>query len=114
MSREIIGTVIHASLTSRTKLMQTFRMPHDLVLFLKSEAALGGRDLTSHVIRCLDGFRTYCGLPEAATSLLEADRRRLQMGRYEYLLHALYERSLDIREKGAGFDAPRSDEAASR
>jgi hypothetical protein len=94
------------------KLMQTFRMPRALVLFLRNEAKRGGRDLTGHVIRWLEGIRTHFGLPQAATALLEADRRRLEMERYEYLLHALYQRSLELREKGPGFDAPQSERSA--
>ncbi len=86
--------------------MHTFRMPRDLVAHLKAEASRSRRDLTGHVIRWLEGIRTYFGLPEAAVSLLEADRERLGMERYEYLLHALYARSLALRENGAGFDAP--------
>lgn len=88
------------------KLMQTFRMPRELVVFLKDEAAARGSDLTGHVIRHLDGVRTWFGLPAAATALLEADRAALEMGRYEYLLHLLFQRSLELREKGPGFDAP--------
>jgi hypothetical protein len=84
--------------------MQTFRMPRALVLFLKAEARSGHRDLTAHVIRWLEGIRSYFGLPGVATALLEADRKRLGMERYEYLLHALYARSLQLREKGVGFD----------
>jgi hypothetical protein len=94
--------------------MQTFRMPRELVSFLKSEAERGGRDLTGHVVRSLDGLRSYCGLPEAATVLLEADRRRLGMERYEYLLHLFYHRSMEVREKGEGFDAPRADPVSRR
>jgi hypothetical protein len=92
---------------SSDKLMQTFRMPRELVGFLKGEAARGGRDLTAHVIRCLEGVRTYFALPEAATTLLESDRKALGMERYEYLLHVLYQRGMQLREKGPGFDAPR-------
>jgi hypothetical protein len=88
------------------KLMQTFRMPRELVTFLKAEATRGGRDLTAHVVRWLDGMRTWFGLPAAATSLLESDREALGMERYEYLLHLLFQRSLALREKSAGFDAP--------
>jgi hypothetical protein len=90
------------------KQKQTFRMPRVLVEFLRDEADRGARDLTGHVIRCLDGIRTYFGLPAAATSLLEADRKALAMDRVEYLLHALYHRSLQLREKGVGFDGPTS------
>ena len=90
--------------------MQTFRMPRDLVAFLKAEARRGGRDLTAHVVRWLDAFRTHFGLPEAAAALLEADRQALGMERFEYLLHALYQRSLRLREYGPGFDAPQAGE----
>jgi hypothetical protein len=96
------------------KLMQTFRMPRGLVTHLRAEATRGGRDLTAHVIRWLEGVRTYFGLPEAATRLLESDRKLLEMERFEYLLHALYQRSLVLREKGPGHDAPERTEAVER
>jgi hypothetical protein len=54
----------------------------------------------------LDGIRTWFGLPHAATALLEADRQALGLDRFEYLLHVLFQRSLELREKGTGFDAP--------
>jgi hypothetical protein len=92
--------------TTTEKLMQTFRMPRELVSFLKVEATRGGRDLTGHVVRWLDGVRTWFGLPQAATALLDADREALGMERYEYLLHLLFQRSMELREKGPGFDAP--------
>jgi len=88
------------------KLMQTFRMPRELVTFLRSEADAGGRDLTAYVNRHLDGLRTWFGLPAAASTLLEADRLALKMERYEYILHLLFQRSLELREQGPGFDAP--------
>jgi hypothetical protein len=88
------------------RLMQTFRMPRELVAFLKEEARRSRRDLTGHVVRWLEGIRSHFGLPEAAGALLEADRKRLGMERYEYLLHVLYQRSLELRERGPGFDAP--------
>ena len=94
------------ALATTEKLMQTFRMPRELVTFLKTEASQRGSDLTGHVVRLLDGVRTWFGLPAAATALLEADREALGLGRYEYLLHLLYQRSLELREKGPGFDAP--------
>ena len=103
--------VVPAIAAPSGKVMQTFRMPRPLVAFLKSEAARSGQDLTGHVVHCLEGMRTHFGLPEAATALLEADRSSLGMERYEYMLHALHERSLALREKGIGFDAPSSKEA---
>ncbi len=96
------------------KLMQTFRMPRKLVAFLKAEARRGSRDLTGHVTRWLEGIRTHFGLPEAATALLEADRKVLGMERFEYMLHVLYQRSLELREKGTGFDAPSAAEDGAR
>ena len=39
-----------------------------------------------------------------AAALLEADREALGLERYEYLLHVLFQRSLELREKPAGFD----------
>jgi hypothetical protein len=88
--------------------MQTFRMPRELVAFLRSEAERGGRDLTHHVTRCLEGVRTYFGLPAAASAQLEADRKALGMDRLEYLQHALYRRALQVREAGPGADGPDS------
>lgn len=88
------------------KLMQTFRMPREMVAFLRNEANERGVDLTAHVIRHLDALRTWFGLPAAASALLEADRQALGMGRYEYLLHLLFQRALRLREEPPGFDAP--------
>lgn len=96
------------------RLMQTFRMPRELVTFLKAEANARGLDLTAQVNRVLDGVRTWFGLPHAATALLEADREALGLDRYDYLLHVLYQRTLELREKGAGFDAPNAGGARKR
>jgi hypothetical protein len=66
------------------------------------------------VNRMLEGLRTWFGLPDAASHLLEADREALKMGRYEYILHVLFQRSLELREKGAGFDVPGGGERKKR
>ena len=94
--------------------MQTFRMPRELVSFLKFEASQRGVDLTGHVVRLLDGIRTWFGLPAAAAALLEADREAMGLGRYEYLLHLVYQRGLELREKGPGFEAPGGGERRKR
>ena len=91
------------------RIMQTFRMPRDLVSFLKNEATREGRDLTPYVVRLLEGIRGWFGLPFAATTLLEADRKIMKLEHYEYLLHVLFLRSLELREKGPGFDAPKAE-----
>jgi hypothetical protein len=46
--------------------------------------------------------------------LIEADREALGLERYEYILHVLYQRALELREKGAGFDAPVTSSAKKR
>jgi hypothetical protein len=92
--------------SSTEKLMQTFRMPRELVAFLRQEADGRGSDLTAYVVRHLDGLRSWFGLPAAATALLEVDRRALGLGRYEYLLHLLFQRALALREESPGFDGP--------
>ena len=92
--------------SSTEKLMQTFRMPRELVSFLRGQADASGRDLTAFVNRHLDGLRTWFGLPESASLLLEQDRQALKMHHYEYILHMAFQRSLELREKGPGFDAP--------
>jgi len=96
---------VPALLTSE-KVMQTFRLPRDLLTLLKEEAARKGLDLTALVVRLLHGYMTYFGLPDAATSQLEADREALGMDRDQYVVHLLYHRSLDVRAKGPGFDSP--------
>jgi hypothetical protein len=74
---------------------------------------LKGLDLTAYVNRMLEA-RTWFGLPDAASHLLEADREALKMGRYEYILHLLFQRSLELREKPPGFDAPGAAERKKR
>jgi len=93
--------------TSSERIMQTFRMTRELVSFLKAEANARGLDLTAHVNRTLDGVRTWFGLPHAAAALIEADREALGLDRFEYLLHVLFQRSLELREQGPGFDTPK-------
>lgn len=105
MAREKVSRE-EAAFQSTEKIMQTFRMTRELVIFLKGEAASKGLDLTAYVNRMLEGLRTWFGLPDVASHLLEADRQALKMGRYEYLLHVLFQRSQELREKGAGFDGP--------
>ncbi len=92
--------------TTTERILQAFRMPRDLVNFLKAEAEATGRDLTGYVNRMLDGVRTWFGLPAAAATYLDADREALGMERYEYLLHVLYQRSRELIDKGPGFDGP--------
>jgi hypothetical protein len=89
-----------------TRSRQRGDLTREPVTFLKGEASSKGLDLTAYVNRMLEGLRTWFGLPEAASRLLEADREASKMGRYEYLLHVLFQRSLELREKGPGFDAP--------
>ncbi|HEY3411770.1 MAG TPA: hypothetical protein VGM51_01805 [Armatimonadota bacterium] len=108
MTPKIAGAERHDVLSSE-KVMQTFRMPRELVTMLKDDAARRRIDLTALVVRVSHGYLTDFGLPHAAAALLDADREKLGMDREQYLLHMLYRRSQEVREKGAGFDAPGTD-----
>jgi hypothetical protein len=105
MAREKVSRE-DSAFQSTEKIMQTFRMTRELITFLKGEAATKGLDLTAYVNRMLEGVRTWFGLPDAVSHVLEVDRAELKMGRYEYMQHVLFQRSMVLREKGAGFDAP--------
>jgi len=94
--------------SSTEKVMQTFRLPRELVTFLKEDAARNGLDLTAYVNRLLDAVRTWYGMPVAAAQLLTADQEARKMRRHEYLQHLVFERSLALRDRGVGFDAPAS------
>src|SRR5512133_2203236 len=94
------------------KVMQTFRMPRELVAALRTEAERKGLDLTALIVKLAHGYLTDFGLPEAARTLLDEDRAALRMDRDAYLLHLLFHRSLQVREKGAGFDAPEKERKA--
>ena len=91
---------------SSEKVMQTFRMPLDLVYLFKAEAAERGLDATAHVTRVLDGYHRHFGLPRAIVEMLEEDRRLLGMDRFEYFQHVLYRRSEAVQAQGPGFDRP--------
>lgn len=88
------------------KVMQTFRMPRELVARLRADADRRGLDLTALVVKLTGAYLEDFGLPEAATSLLDEDRAALKMDRSAYLLHLLFQRSLAVRDQGAGFDSP--------
>jgi hypothetical protein len=90
------------------KVMQTFRIPRELVGRLRAEANRRGLDLTAYVIRVMGGVIGDFGLPEVARVILDDDRAALGMDREAYLLHLLFQRSLAVREEGPGFDGPRS------
>jgi hypothetical protein len=91
---------------SSERVMMTFRIPRDLVTLVKAEATRRGLDMTALVVRLLHGYLTDFGLPPAATHQLDADREALGMDRMGYLVQLLYQRSLEVRDRGPGFDAP--------
>lgn len=95
-----------AERTSSEKVMQTFRMPLNLVYEFKAEARARGLDATAHVTRVLEGYHRYYGLPRVLVDNLEEDRRQMGMDRYEYFQHVLFRRSEAVEEKGVGFDRP--------
>jgi hypothetical protein len=59
------------------------------------------------ITRVLEGLRNFYGFPLPAAHILEEDRKALGVDRADYLHHLLYGRSIAVREKGSGFDAPR-------
>ena len=88
------------------KVMQTFRIPRELVGRLRAEADRKGLDLTA--LRHPGHGRAFIGdfgLPEAARGILDDDRAALGMDREAYLLHLLFQRSLAVREEGPGSTA---------
>ena len=60
------------------KLMQTFRMPRELVTFLKREATERGVDLTGHVVRYLEALRTWFGFLAAEGHIADDPTDRLE------------------------------------
>ncbi len=100
--------VEHESLSTSEKVMQTFRMPLDVVYAFKAEASARGLDATAHVVKVMDGYHRYYGLPRAVVERLEEDRRELGMDRYEYFQHVLYRRSEAVQADGPAFDRPGS------
>ncbi len=104
--REPVG---RPEMLSSEKVMQNFRMPRELLTALKQEASRKGLDLTAIIVRVLHGYLTYWGLPHAATAQLESDRRALGLDMDQYVTHLLDQRSVDVREKGPGFDEPRTE-----
>jgi len=92
--------------SSSEKVMQTYRLPLDIVYVLKADALARGSDTTAHVIRVLEGFQRHYGLPRAIVETLEEDRRLLGMDKFEYFQHVLYRRSEAVQARGPGFDRP--------
>ena len=91
---------------STEKIMQTYRMPRELVDYMKKQAQDRGLDLTAFVNRVLDGYRTYYGLPLAVSEMLESDREALGMEKLDYFLHVFYRRGEAIQANKPGFDNP--------
>ena len=89
---------------SSEKVMQTFRMPLDIVYALKADATARGLDATAHVIRMIEGYQRYYGLPRVVVEKLEEDRREMGMEKPEYFQHVLYRRAEEVQVKGPGFD----------
>ena len=89
------------------KVMQTFRMALDVVYAFKAEASARGLDATAHVVRVVDGYRRYYGLPRIVAETLEEDRRKLGMDRHGYFQHVLYRRSEAVQAQGPGFSMVR-------
>ena len=96
------------------KQVLTLRMRRELVSWMKGAAAETDGSVTRFVTLAVEGLRSFFGLPTAAAGRLEQDRRKLGMGPLEYMEHVLYSREIAVREKGPGFDAPKTGEGTRR
>src|SRR5574341_1060945 len=85
---------------------QAWRLPQQLVEFLKREAKEQGYDVTQFAIRIFRAFGDYYDLPRSSVVALGADREALRMRRWDYFVHAFDQRARMIGQKGPGFDAP--------
>ena len=94
-----------SAFTSTERIMQTFRMPRELVTFLKDEATAAGATSPD---------TSFAGSRASAPGSGCRGRDGAARGRpggagtrtLRYVLHVLFQRSLELREKGPGFDAP--------
>jgi hypothetical protein len=86
------------------KVMQTWRMPKDLIQFLRSDALKHRSELTPFATKLLNAYRNFYEVPTHEAMLLEEDRKALKMGRFEYLQHVLSRRSLEVQKHGLGYD----------
>ena len=98
----------HRESPTAEKVMQTWRMPKDLVHFLRAEALQHQFELTPFATKLLNGYRNYYELPTADRALLEQDRSALRMGRFEYLQHVLNSRAEEVSKQSPGFDKPKT------
>jgi hypothetical protein len=83
---------------------QAWRLPQQLVEFLKREAKEHGNDVTQFATRIFRAFGDY-DLPRSSIVALEADREALRMRRWDYYVHAFDRRARMIGQHGPGFDA---------
>ena len=85
---------------------KSWRLPVDLVQFLRAEARYYDVAVAHLVIRIFGALETYYEQLPASVQLLDKDRQALGLGRWPYLVHILEQRALALKEQGEGFDAP--------
>jgi hypothetical protein len=89
---------------SSEKQILSFRLPKNLLEWLRVSSDVREWSVNEMVVRCLDGFRVWFGLPAAMAALLESDREAMGMDHYDYFAHLIGRRYDDIRSHGVGFE----------
>jgi hypothetical protein len=89
---------------SSDKQILSFRLPMNLLEWLRETSAVREWSVNELVVRCLDGYRTWFGLPIAMAELLDADRKAMGMDPYDYFAHLVGRRYDEVRSRGAGFE----------
>lgn len=89
---------------SSEKQILSFRLPKNLLEWLRAASDVRAWSVNELVVRCLDGYRVWFGLPAAMAELLEADRKAMGMDAYDYLMHLVGRRYDEVRDHGAGFE----------
>ena len=98
----------------RPKISRLIRLQPVLMDYVEAESSRCGLDAAEYVTKILEGVRTDFGLPAAARAYLDEERRSLGLEPYDYLLHTLFQRHFELRDKGIGFDAPKPPRALPR
>jgi hypothetical protein len=91
---------------SGIKVMQTWRLPKDLVDFLRVESAAHNYEVTPFATKILNAYRSYFEVDARWAAQLEEDRLKLRMSFFEYIRHVLSGRAEEVKEQGPGFDDP--------
>jgi hypothetical protein len=91
-------------LLSSDKQILSFRIPKNLLEWMRATSTAREWSVNELVVRLLDGARAWFGLPRAMADIIEEDRKAMGMDEYDYLAHLVGRRYDLVRENGAGFE----------